>query len=594
MGGVVFGVSALFPALYAQNYKSSACSARCSASAATSAAAVGSWPATTKRRLAEAGEFLSGSRGTLLEVAASAVLRGRSLREGSFFDRLFDRLSGKAEHSKAEHSPGESKPESRNRHDAPHRRELPPPQPHAHSCSDPCPLGVETKCCDHQFVAFSLAASLAFFLVDAAAAPWGELADRRGGKLTLAWASLLSIAGFAALAGGAYLLDDAIVTAGLLALGCAGPGVFNGAFYGTLELIGTGEPKIRAALTSLNAAAFDGSALVFMLLRVAARAARVGLAAPCLAWAALCAPLCVALWRLLPAHGSLLAQPAAAASEQVGMLQAAVEGESKSEVGEDAGDESETKSDVASPLSARWKREEEAARLRKLAVEVSGGEVGMGAVLLSASNCLLVLYMAVYHLVSNFYLETQIDQLEELFGAGHAEWLSSAFNFAFPLGGLLASVPVASLLERAGEAEYFGIATLLANTFSLCSLSSSRQPQLAAALLFGPVRCLTWACYFQFLSTESRYPPGLSARAMGYNNVVIAIVGAAGPYTLAYLVNERALLGGASMGMGKGRGDSRYLQAKLFLQLCNTLIAIFPCLLWRERRRKQAGAAHSG
>ena len=92
-------------------------------------------------------------------------------------------------------------------------------------------------------------------------------------------------------------------------------------------------------------------------------------------------------------------------------------------------------------------------------------------------------------------------------------------------------MPVASLLERAGEAEYFGIATLLANTFSLCSLSSSRQPQLAAALLFGPVRCLTWACYFQFLSTESRYPPGLSARAMGYNNVVIAIVGAAGPYT---------------------------------------------------------------
>ena len=177
---------------------------------------------------------------------------------------------------------------------------------------------------------------------------------------------------------------------------------------------------------------------------------------------------------------------------------------------------------------------------------------------------------------------------------GHAQWLSSAFNFAFPLGGLLASVPVASLLECAGEAEYFGIATLLANTFSLCSLSSSRQPQLAAALLFGPVRCLTWACYFHFLSTESRYPPGLSARAMGYNNVVIAIVGAAGPYTLAYLVNERALLGGASMGMGKGRGDSRYLQAKLFLQLCNTLIAIFPCLLWRERRRKQAGAAHSG
>ena len=32
------------------------------------------------------------------------------------------------------------------------------------------------------------------------------------------------------------------------------------------------------------------------------------------------------------------------------------------------------------------------------------------------TNLLLVLFMAVYHLVSNFYLETQIDQFERLFG----------------------------------------------------------------------------------------------------------------------------------------------------------------------------------
>lgn len=432
MGGVVFGVSALFPALYAQNYKSSACSARCSASAATSAAAVGSWPATTKRRLAEAGEFLSGSRGTLLEVAASAVLRGRSLHEGSFFDRL----SGKAEHSKAEHSPGESKPESRNRHDAPHRRELPPPQPHAHSCSDPCPLGVETKCCDHQFVAFSLAASLAFFLVDAAAAPWGELADRRGGKLTLAWASLLSIAGFAALAGGAYLLDDAIVTAGLLALGCAGPGVFNGAAllppppqppaerprpsvgrrllrHARADRHRRAEDpcgahlaqrgRLRRLRPRLHAAPRRGEGGACRARRTVPRLGRAVRAAVCgsVAAAAGARPAAPAevedtsatrpgMSRRRTARCSLSRRPprrsrsgccrwrnrearpssCSRCLDPCVCLQAAVEGESKSEVGEDAGDESETKSDVALPLSARWKREEEAARLRKLAVEV--------------------------------------------------------------------------------------------------------------------------------------------------------------------------------------------------------------------------------
>lgn len=128
-----------------------------------------------------------------------------------------------------------------------------------------CAAVMSTKCCEHQFLRFSLVTSAAFFLVDAAAAPWGELVDRVGGRVCLAWAVSLSVLGFAALSAGAWLRVDALLMIGILALGAAGPGCFNGGFFGTLELIGESSPRAKAALTSLNAAAFDGSALVFML-----------------------------------------------------------------------------------------------------------------------------------------------------------------------------------------------------------------------------------------------------------------------------------------------------------------------------------------
>ena len=58
--------------------------------------------------------------------------------------------------------------------------------------------------------------------------------------------------------------------------------------------------------------------------------------------------------------------------------------------------------------------------------------------------------------------------------------------------------------------------------------------QLAGALVFGPARCLQWACYFQFLGDEVRYPPAVTGRVLGYNNLAIAIVGDVMPYGLAY------------------------------------------------------------
>ena len=58
----------------------------------------------------------------------------------------------------------------------------------------------------------------------------------------------------------------------------------------------------------------------------------------------------------------------------------------------------------------------------------------------------------------------------------------------------------------------------LGSCFALLSLMPSYGAQLAAALIFGPIRCLQWACYFQLLADERRYPPHLTGRALGYNN----------------------------------------------------------------------------
>ena len=76
-----------------------------------------------------------------------------------------------------------------------------------------CPVGMSTSCCDKQFLSYSFVTSSAFFLVDAAAAPWGELADRLGGRFCLACAASVSVAGFLMLAAGAALRSDALTAA---------------------------------------------------------------------------------------------------------------------------------------------------------------------------------------------------------------------------------------------------------------------------------------------------------------------------------------------------------------------------------------------
>ena len=154
-----------------------------------------------------------------------------------------------------------------------------------------------SKCCDHQFVRFSLVASGTFFLVDAAAAPWGELADRAGGRICLLMATIISVSGFVLLALGSFLRIDGMTTLALMLLGLAGPGAFNGGYIGSLELIGDFNADLKSTLTSFSAAAFDGSALVFMLFQGTSHLLHIttpedlplqGLAVPSLIWAVLC------------------------------------------------------------------------------------------------------------------------------------------------------------------------------------------------------------------------------------------------------------------------------------------------------------------
>ena len=78
----------------------------------------------------------------------------------------------------------------------------------------------------------------------------------------------------------------------------------------------------------------------------------------------------------------------------------------------------------------------------------------------------------------------------------------------YPLPGLLAALPSSLLLRRAGTRPhaYWGVTAALASSFALLSLLPSYGAQLCAALIFGPIRCLQWACYFQVSVLRPSHP----------------------------------------------------------------------------------------
>jgi len=100
------------------------------------------------------------------------------------------------------------------------------------------------------------------------------------------------------------------------------------------------------------------------------------------------------------------------------------------------------------------------------------------------------------------------------------------------------ALPSSLIMKSYGDKPYiyWSIVSCFAAGFAFLSMIPTEGTQLAAALLFGPTRCLQWACYFQFLADEKRYPPHLTGRAIGYNNVAIGLVGDVLPSLLTYLV----------------------------------------------------------
>jgi len=125
---------------------------------------------------------------------------------------------------------------------------------------------------------------------------------------------------------------------------------------------------------------------------------------------------------------------------------------------------------------------------------------------------------------------------------------------------------------------------VLAAAFGVLSLLPYEGSALAAALLFGPVRCLQWACYFQFLADERRYPPDLTGRALGYNNVVIGLVADAMPALLTFLVKLESWGGGE---------EGRYTTIKMVCLVFLGFSAAFPALLFREANSHAAKEARA-
>ena len=158
--------------------------------------------------------------------------------------------------------------------------------------------GSREQCCEDQLLRYSLVLSTCFFVVDAASAPWGELADRQGGRVCLIVATLISITGFMLLSGGAARSDsDLLTTCALLLIALAGPGIFNAGYVSCHGVIGD-NATLKGVHSAFMAAVFDGSALVFFLLQLA-EVSLGGLSVPALFWSLICACLGGGFWYYL-------------------------------------------------------------------------------------------------------------------------------------------------------------------------------------------------------------------------------------------------------------------------------------------------------
>lgn len=353
-----------------------------------------------------------------------------------------------------------------------------------------CPL--DRACCAAQREAVVFLSSAALFAADAVMVVYGEVHDRVGPVACFSIGSLLSLLSLGALGLTRLVQSDALWFGALAGLGLAGPGLFMGVLA-----FGTAFPRIAPSIASVAAAAWDSSAVVFLLWALAARTFAFGEVVA--AYAALCLAVAVATLRLL-------------ARALRGRGEDATEGDDRS-----------------APL------------LREDAASVASSSSPPPPLLASLRRrdfVLLVAFMAAYNLKSAFYIESAADEARAAFPAAVGRRFDLFFDVGFPAGGLAASFLAALLLQRHASAPaiYYGVVAALANAFGALQLVPDPRAAYAAAALFGPARTIQWAAYFHYL--ESEFDPRCVGRLIGYGNLAIAVVGDGLPYVCAAYVRD--------------------------------------------------------
>lgn len=135
--------------------------------------------------------------------------------------------------------------------------------------------------------------------------------------------------------------------------------------------------------------------------------------------------------------------------------------------------------------------------------------------MMRTDTLLLLATMAVANLKASYFIVSFSADVRALFSETIAQRLDLVFNIGFPIGALIASPFTSILLRRFRNRPdiYFGVALCGINLFGLATLIIHPVPQMIGALLFGPTRTLLWSSYFHFMTQPRRYSRSLACAA---------------------------------------------------------------------------------
>jgi len=174
-------------------------------------------------------------------------------------------------------------------------------------------------------------------------------------------------------------------------------------------------------------------------------------------------------------------------------------------------------------------------------------------------NLLLVLTMGFLNLACSHYLVAHQQYLTLTYGSETAADISDLFDVAFPILGFCAALGVSPLLTAEAQWLPFAVLCATANLWIVLTLIPTVATQYMAVIIFGPMRTLQWASFYRIVGANAElYDPAAVGRTLGYNGLVIAVIGDA---------LSPVLMGIAQGGTGDADEETRYTIVKVFL-LC--------------------------